>query len=204
MNATEKASHPDDPSARPTARLGWKIGLNAPPVMEALGLDRPVAAALTRATLLASGATAPVGDFKAVLVEPEVAVEVGPGGSVGRVAPAIELVDLCLPFDDLDAILADGVFHRGLVLGEFTDAVPETVVATVTADGQERGRVDRDPGLAYALESVAIRAAEYGDELREGDIVIAGSLTPPVPAAAGETVIVEVAPLGRLELSLSG
>jgi 2-keto-4-pentenoate hydratase len=186
------------------ARLGWKIGLNPPPVMEALGLERPVAAKLTSATLLDDGATAPIGDFKAALVEPEVAVEVGPGGSIARVAAAIELVDVCLPFDDLDAILADGVFHRGLVLGEFTDVVPRTVVATVWANGEERGRVDRDPELTYALESVGIRAAENGDELLEGDIVITGSLTPPVPVAPGETVIVEVAPLGRLELSLSG
>lgn len=184
-------------------RVGWKIGLNPPAVMEALGLERPLAAPLTEATRLADGATVSIGGYTAAVVEPEVAVEVGPDGGVGRVAAAIELVDIDTPLDQLDAVVAGGIFHRGFVFGPFTDAVPDEVTATVTVGDQERGRAERDPGLADALETIAVRAAEIGDELRPGDIVIAGSLTPGVPVAPGEHLVIEVAPLGRLELSFS-
>jgi 2-keto-4-pentenoate hydratase len=189
----------------PTAeRVGWKIGLNVPAVMELLGIDRPVAAPLTEATRLTDGAEVSIGGYSAALVEPEVAVEVGPDGSVGRVAAAIELVDIDRPLDDLDAILAGGIFHRGFVLGPlFGDANPELVTATVTIGGEERATADLDPGLDSALETIAIRAQEYGDELRPGDIVIAGSLTPPQPVVPGDRVTVSVAPLGRLELAFS-
>jgi 2-oxo-3-hexenedioate decarboxylase len=182
-------------------RVGWKIGLNVPAVMGMLGLDRPVGAELTEATRLENGATVAIGAYNAPLVEPEVAVEVGADGGVARVAAAIELVDIDRPLDDLPAILAGGVFHRGFVFGAFTDSVPDTVEATVTANGEERGRAELDPGLAGALETIAYRAEEAGDELRPGDIVIAGSLTSPVPVAPGDRVTVEVAPLGRLELT---
>ena len=33
-------------------------------------------------------------------------------------APALELVDLDLPFDDLEPILAGNIFQRGVVFGD--------------------------------------------------------------------------------------
>jgi 2-oxo-3-hexenedioate decarboxylase len=184
-------------------RAGWKIGLNVPAVQEVLGIDRSVSVPLTEATRLADGDSVSIGSFTAALVEPEVAVEIGPDGGIGRVGPAIEVVDIDLPFDDVDAIVAGGVFHRGFLIGPLTDVVPGRVSATVTVDGEERALAELDPGLEEAVATVAFRAEERGEKLLPGEVVIAGSLTPPQPIAPGEELTVEVAPLGRLSLTFT-
>ena len=60
--------------------MGWKIGFNLPEVQEKLGIDRPLAGFLTSDGLLEDGATWSIGGDGEVIVESEVAVEVGDDG----------------------------------------------------------------------------------------------------------------------------
>jgi 2-keto-4-pentenoate hydratase len=108
--------------------LGWKIGINVPGVQRRLGLEAPVIGSLTSVTELASGAERSVAEMTRPAVEPEVAIHLGgpvaadadPAAAreaIAGLGAAIELVDVDLPFEDVEAIVAGNVFHRGVVFG---------------------------------------------------------------------------------------
>src|ERR1700754_3924467 len=117
-------------------RLGWKLGLGAPPAREKWEIKGPVAGFITDATLLASGSTRSLAGWAAPVLEAEVAVRVAvdaAGTRVGALGVAIELADLGSGTGDLADILAGDIFHRATVLGAL-EADPATPVGTVTVD----------------------------------------------------------------------
>jgi 2-keto-4-pentenoate hydratase len=200
------------------ALLGWKVGLNAPPVQAALGLDGVVVGFLTTAGELEDGAAHSLADASNPGVEPELAVRFGADVSadaepeeilaaVDALAPALELVDLDTPLDDLHAILAGNVFHRGVLVGEFdttrAGAALDGLEVAVRRNGEEAGAVpvakayaDLDRTVGFVVRRLRL----MGEALRAGEFVIAGSLTPIVPVAAGDEVEADFGELGTLEL----
>ena len=201
--------------------LGWKVGLNALAVQAALGLDGIVVGFLTTATALEDGAPHSLAGAANPGVEPELAVRFGGevpadpspeqvGAAIDAIAPAFEVVDLDRPLDDLHAILAGNVFHRGLLVGAFdttrVDAELGDLSVSVTRNGEEAGAVsaaDAYGDLAEIVRFVTLRLQRMGEALRAGQFVIAGSLTPIVPVAAGDDVRADFGPLGTLELAFT-
>src|SRR3954453_18891220 len=109
-------------------RVGWKSGLNVPAVQGALGIDRPVIGCMTEGTLLEDGGEYRMADGKAVGGEAEIAIHMqrnvsGPGDGAeaamagARLGAAREIVDIDLPLEDVERILAENVFPRGVLLG---------------------------------------------------------------------------------------
>lgn len=191
--------------ARPgVERVGWKVGLNAPPVMEALGLDRPVIGWIASGTTLEPRAELTTGGTTKLGAEPELAITVGADNAVAGLGPAIELVDIDKPFEDLAAILADDIFHRGVVFGPVSDPRPlEGITARIERDGAPEAELDLadtvgDP--ADVVELVAGRLAEVGEGLRPGDRIIAGSLTPILWAEPGAEAMLDLGPLGAVSV----
>lgn len=183
-------------------RVGWKIGLNPPAVLERLGLDRPVMGHLTSASVLEPGATHSLAGAANPLVEPEVAVEVDEDGGISALAPALEVVDIDRPLDDLEEILATNVFHRAVVLGQPTQG-SLTGEATVTINGTEAHRLD--PGeaagdLSAAVAVIAGTLAACGESAQPGDWIITGAMTAPVSVAPGDSIALDLGPIGRVEL----
>ena len=86
---------------------GFKVGFGSPAAMEKLGIDRPLIAALTDATLLEDGATVDLTGWTNPKIELEVAVHAGQGLLV-----AIELADVDFPPEDPQAIVAGFIYHR--------------------------------------------------------------------------------------------
>jgi len=95
--------------------IGWKVGFNVPAIQEKLGIDGPLAGFLTSDGLLEDGSE---WDDLPVVVESEVAVELGPDGrSIAALLPALELAD---PPDlelGVEQILAGNIFHRAVAFG---------------------------------------------------------------------------------------
>jgi len=181
--------------------VGWKIGFNAPAIQQHFGLAGPVVGYLTDTGLSADGATVAVSGWTAPAVEVEVAVRVGEGGAVAGLAPALELVDLDLPFDDLEAILAGNVFQRGVVFGPEVPGVdPWAIRATVTKNGEvaAEGRLAEGP----AGKGGVVRSFPdgHGAALAPGDRIIAGSMVAPVAVAPGDRLEVGFGPLGALRV----
>jgi 2-keto-4-pentenoate hydratase len=196
-------------------RVGWKVGLNAPPVMDSLGLAHPVIGFLTGATVVESGASCSLGGASRPLAEPEVSIElrrdVGPGAeadealaAIESLGPAIEIVDIPTPPEDVELAVAGNVFHRAVVFGlTRQDAAVSGTVASVTVDGEQRERGDVTTDLAETIRLVADLLGAVGERLSAGDRIIAGSLTTPVELAAGNRVELDLGMLGGADVALT-
>jgi 2-keto-4-pentenoate hydratase len=172
-------------------RTGWKVALNDPRVQEALRIEAPVIGCLSSATALSparehslTGATRPA-------IEPEIAVHVGADGEVAALGAALEVIDVDLPFDDLELILERNVFHRGYALGAPVAGIssPDGLSASFRRDGTEVHRIDVaaaaiDPAGVVAL--VQGYLSPLGESLQAGEVIIAGSLVTALPVTSGE------------------
>jgi 2-keto-4-pentenoate hydratase len=190
--------------------IGWKVGLNAAPVQQHFGISRPVLGHLTTASLIEPGSSHSVAGGVRVGVEPEVAIHVGEGGAIESLGPAIEVVDLDPAITELEAILAGNVFHRGVVLGPAVEGFDAAELATITATVEKNGSVaerarfaDTGEAPADVVVLIAERLALVGEELRQGQVIIGGSLTPIVFVQPGDSIEVDLGPLGRLALALA-
>lgn len=202
-------------------RLGWKVGMNAPAAQQAFGLDAPVAAMLTDATLLADGATVSLDGWETPIVEAEIAARLGrdvPGdatreeamAAVDALAPAIELVDLGAARPGVGDILAGSIFHRGVLLGAWDEgrAGLDLDGVRVTVRGCENDVADADPqavaDLGETLRHTAWFVAAAGDGLRAGDVVILGAMVPVARAEPGQRVTLDLGPLGTVGVGFTG
>jgi len=185
--------------------VGWKIGFNAKGIQEHFGLDGPVVGYLTDSTLRPAGDAISLQGWQRPALEVEVAIRVGANGDVAALAPALELVDLRVPADTLELILANNIFHQGVVFGpESTGADVRDLVVTVTG-GSERleavGHLTEPPAETVAV--VRTFLAAHGATLEPGDRIIAGSLIAPLPIEPGDEVEVGFGILGRLTARFS-
>ncbi len=190
--------------------IGWKVGLNVAAVQQHLGISKPVLGHLTTASIVQPGSVHSLAGGKRIGVEPEVAIHLGPGGAIESLGPAIEIVDLDPALDELESILAGNVFHRGVVLGPaVSDVRPADLVgitATVKRNGAvaERARVaDTGENPTEVVSLIAERLALVREEPREGQVIIAGSLTPIVFVERSDSVEVDLEQLGALTLEFA-
>ena len=180
--------------------LGWKIGINVPAVQERLGIEEPVVGHMTSRSLVGAGDEVDVHGWSAPMLEPEVAIHVGSDRTAAGLAPAIELVDVDLPFDDVEAILAGNVFHRAVVLGEERAGADASGDCRVEVDGGEAAAAPVDCDVDGTVAFVGGFLERHGARLAAGDVIIAGSLTAPVAVSPGARVEVEVGELGTVAI----
>jgi 2-keto-4-pentenoate hydratase len=189
--------------ARGAEPIGWKVGFNLPQFQQQLGIDAPLAGFLTTNGLLEDGAEWPLGKKGEVVVESEVAVELGDDArSIVALLPALELAD---PPDlslDVDSILAGNIFHRGVAFGPRVETNAPGA-ARILVNGEVQHEVDAEragASLAAMVEAVAARLEAAGERLRPGERIITGVLAPPHKAEPGDTVRLELDALGGVEL----
>jgi 2-keto-4-pentenoate hydratase len=203
--------------------LGWKVGLGAPATMERLGLTAPVVGFLMQRALLLSGSTASLKGYIKPVAEPEICVRMArdlPGGAsaeeaaaaVKEIFPAIELADLDpVPApDNLDAVLEGDIFQRHVVLCGNTRAGATTsgLTSRVFRRGAETN-TSTDPEaltgkLPYIVAHVAGTLAAFGEKLVAGDVIIIGSITPPLMIEPDESELVHVLePIGEVSVYFS-
>lgn len=203
--------------------LGWKVGFGAPATMQKLGLEAPLVGFLMQHALLLSGSTASLKGYIKPVMEPEIAVrmarDLGGGATadsaaaaVKEILPAIEIADLDpVPTpDNLDKVLEGDIFQRHVLLCGNTRFGGST--AGLTSRLIRRGAeasCSTDPEaltgkLADIVAHVANVLAAFGEKLSAGDIVITGSITPPVMIEADETEIAHVLdPIGDVMVKFS-
>jgi 2-keto-4-pentenoate hydratase len=175
-------------------------------VQRALGIEAPVIGYLTTATVVPDGAVHSVAGATRPAIEPEVAVHVGEGGTIGALGAALEVIDVDMPFEDLEAILERNVFHRAAVLGPPVAGVTDLtgLTARMTIDREETtidvARSALDPAEVVRLVGGYLHAV--GDELRAGDVIIAGSLVTAVPLDGDRRVELEIGGLGSVALEI--
>ena len=184
------ASAPDD-------RIGWKMALNAPAIMNALGLPEPALGWLSRERV-ATGEHSLEGSANPA-VEPELLLEAGVGGAVARIGVALEVVDLDRPLEQVEEVIAGNVFHRAVALGELGPA-GEPGEAVFSLNGEERARITEIEPPAQTLAFVGDFLERLGERLAPGDLVIAGALAPAAQVAAGDAAELAVEGVGSVSL----
>lgn len=186
-------------------RVGWKIGFNTQPAQQEAGISTPVIGYLTSTTLVPYGAHLSLDGGTRVMVEPEVAIEVGENLDAVALAAAIEVVDIDAPFTDIEQIVEGNVFHRAVLMGDFRPGYPPPRTAALLVNGEDR---QREPVEGFDSEAVIKLVAETlavaGEALLPGDKIIAGSLTPPVEVSPGDLVGVQLDNLGMVQLIFKG
>jgi 2-keto-4-pentenoate hydratase len=156
---------------------------------------------LTSATQLADGDAYAV-PAEALHADAEVAVEIGAGGAIAGYAPALELVDLA-GTNDPEAIVAANLWHRAFALGPWRAALPPgDVEARLVVNGEVRAQGVAAADLAPRIDALGRILDAAGERLRPGDVVITGGVVQ-VPVAAGDEVVAELRPLGRVRLRVS-
>jgi 2-keto-4-pentenoate hydratase len=205
---------------------GFKIGATAKRMQDYLGLTGPAAGFMATGGIHRSGAILRYGDFQRPGVECELAVRLAadlPGpctaeqaaGAVGDLVAAIEIVEN--RYTDLAAVgtatmIGDQVYHAAAVLGEpgMTDWRKQDI-------GALRGRLmidehQRDEGVGADLMGhpfnclawlAGSSVAEAFGGLKAGQVVMLGSVTPPVWLTGPATVSVEFASLPPVQVRLT-
>jgi 2-keto-4-pentenoate hydratase len=203
--------------------LGWKVGMGAPASMQRLGLQAPLVGFLMQRAILLSGSTVSLKGWLRPVAEPEIAVrmasDLGPGASadavmaaVKEILPAIELADLdpAPEPDNLDAVLEGNIFQRHVILGGNTR--PGGSVAGLTSRlirrGAEAARTTDPEALTGKLidivATVANTLAAFGERLSDGDVIITGSITPPLMIERDENAITHALdPIGEVSVRFS-
>jgi 2-keto-4-pentenoate hydratase len=203
-------------------RRGYKNGATNQGAMTNFGLSQPVYAVLFDSGYVRSGTTIE----RAALIHPRLECEVcfrmgsdlqGPGVTPEQAQAAAEAV--CAAFEIVDArtegwnakmveMIGDNVFAARYVLSE--EWVPAagldlaTIEAIVSKNGAEVTRSMGSNvlgGPVIALAWLANRLAEHGQQLKAGDLVMAGSLTPLQPIAAGDTFVATMGALGEVRVT---
>ena len=186
--------------------IGWKVGFNVPSTQERLGIDAPLAGFLTTDSLLEDGGRWSLEDDGEVIVESEVALEVGADGrSIAALFPALEVADEPDLDLEIEQILAGNIFHRAVAFGARVEAEQPGAARILVNDEEQHtvpapDTVERHEAMD---EAVAARLEAAGEELRPGDRIITGIIAPPHHAQPGDTVRLELEELGGVELRFS-
>jgi 2-keto-4-pentenoate hydratase len=179
--------------------IGWKVGFGAPAALAKFSISAPLVGFMLDRNVLPSGATVSLAGWAKSAAEPEIAVEMGadvPGGgsraaaadAIGAIGPAIELADVEFPPEEVEKILSGNIFHRHVLFGPRDRGRAggriDGLHARVSRNGAahaETADLEANTGkLVDIVRHVADLLAACGEQLRKGDVIIAGSVIAPI------------------------
>jgi len=200
--------------------VGWKVGFGAPLSMQKLRLERPLVGFLTDKILLPSGSSVSIAGWTKPAMEPEVAVHMGRDllagaylettrNAIASLGLAIEVADVHFVPENVEDILADNIFNRHVILGkadslraggQLTDLTgyvshnneelpPVTDLQALTGD------------MIELVRHVANTLSVFGETLRAGDVIITGSIVPPLSVVEKDSVLYRLEPIDSLSVN---
>jgi 2-keto-4-pentenoate hydratase len=199
--------------------LGWKVAFGSPAAMQRLGIEAPLIGFLTDRALVASGVTLSLSDWTKPVLEPEIAVHLAadlPAGAdratasaaIGALGPAFELADVRYSPDNIEALLAGNINQRNVILGSNdvsrAGGLLQGLSGRVLRNGTEVANTSDVQELTGELidivRHVADMLAAFGETLQAGQIIIAGSIVPPLWVEAGEEVVFHLDPIDTISI----
>jgi len=199
--------------------LGWKVGFGAATAMTQLRLTAPLIGYLTDRALIPTGGRLSLADWTKPIAEPEIAVHIGKNlaGGANRelameaivgVGPAIELADVDIPPNDVEAILACNIYQRNVILGACDDSkkggVLDGLLGRVFRDGVEVAQTAEPEAMTGNVIDIVRHVADtltaFGEMLCAGQIIITGSIVAPLRVNAGEEFRFVLDPVGAVSV----
>ena len=210
--------------------IGWKIGLTSKAMQYALNIDIPDSGVLLDDMVFEDGSTVPADRFIQPRIEAEIAFIMKhdlAGSEVGiddvlaatdYVCPSLEILDTRILRADpasgktrtiVDTI-ADNAANAGIVMGQSRmkpgDIDMRWTGAIVTRNGEveETGLgagVLNNPALGIAW--LANRLADYGDQIKAGQVVLSGSFIRPVEAIHGSDIVADFGDFGSVSCNFA-
>ena len=198
--------------------LGWKVGFGAAAAMQRLAIAAPLVGFLLQSARLESDATVSLAGFAKPAAEPEIAVHMGTdlaagadraaaAAAIAALGPAIEIADIDAPPDDVETILRGNIYQRRVVLGrgdgKRAGGKVDGLTGIIVRGGTEVARTS-DPqastgNLIDIVRHVADVLAACGERLRAGEIIITGSVVPPIFLEPDERDLAfDLDPIGRI------
>ena len=202
--------------------LGWKLAFGGPAGMERLRINAPLVGFLMADAAVASGSTISFAGWKKPAAEPELAVYMGKQlasgddrkatmNAIAGLGSAIELADVDHPSDDVEGTLARNIYQRHVILGacDVTCAGGRLtgLNARVFRNGAELANTSDFEALTGELITIVGHVANllvhFGEILRAGQIIIAGSITPPIWVEAGESIAFRLEPQQPISINFA-
>jgi 2-oxo-hept-3-ene-1,7-dioate hydratase len=207
--------------------VGHKIGLTSKAMQTAVGIDAPDSGFLTASMMFEDGGAVPTERFIGLRVEAELAFVLRAPlsgaeltiddviAATDYVAPALEVLDTRIFRVDpetkrtrtvLDTI-SDNAANAGLVPGgrrfDPRDADLRWVGAIVAKNSQieETGLAAGVLGHpARGIVWLAARLAQNNQELKAGEILLAGSFIRPIEVGRGDRIVADYGPFGEVSI----
>jgi 2-keto-4-pentenoate hydratase len=204
--------------------VGWKIGCTNVVAQQQLGVDEPFRGRVLRQGVSQSPAVLSAGNTMMRVVETELAFRMGASlpmknapytketvePAVEALIPSLEIVDSV--WEDWEKVgamhlIADNACHAGLVLGEdarnWRDIDLAEFEVSVSMNEGEPLLGKGGNALGHPLNGVAWLAndlASLGRELKAGEVISTGVLTGLLFANAGDRIVADYGPFGKIEV----
>ena len=203
--------------------LGWKVGFGAPAALARFGLSDPLVGFLLQSGRVESGGVVRLDGWTRPALEPEIVVYIGQDldgnsgpdevrAAVAALGPALELADVDKPPEDVETILAGNIFQRHVVLGPASTAHASAKLTGLTGRVFRRGvevqstaELEANTGrIVDIVYHVAHVLGAFGERLRAGEIIIAGSVVAPlIIESRDDSFAFALEPIGRADVRLA-
>jgi 2-keto-4-pentenoate hydratase len=184
------------------AVAGYKVGCIGSGVVEQFGMSGPIHARLFRSEIHGSGETLRYRAYANPAIEGEMAFRIGPDGGIAAAFPVIELHQFVFraPRKTLAELVANNGINAGVVIPEHLRATSledwanaRTLSISVNGASVETGALwAMTGGAAEALEWLRGDLRRFGEALKPGDLVLAGTPLGLHPVQDGDHVVVSI------------
>ena len=181
----------------------------------------PLVGFLTDAVLQSKDSTISVANWTKPAAEPEVAVYLKEDiltvidwetarETIGALGPAIELADVNFPPQDIESILSGNIYNRYVILGKSDGTRAgcnlDGLVGRVSRNRQEIAAVTDFQAMTGnfvdIVQHVANLLLSMGEKLRAGEVIITGSIVPPLWIESTEEIRYHLDPIDNLSVRL--
>ena len=202
--------------------VGWKVGCTSAAIRRQFGLTEPISGKLLEPDIFPDGAQVPALSFVDCAVEPELVFRLGTDleprwMTMRSLLPWTEfalessstITDSGSALRHLQELIASNGIHAGLVLSDMRPLPPnwdlksEQVWILVNGEVKAFARCAEIMGSPLrSIQWLARHAAERGQRLRAGELVIPGSAVELVKVEAGDAIEARFATLGSCHARL--
>ena len=184
------------------AVTGYKVGCIGSGVVEQFGMSGPIHARLFRSEIHSAGETLRYRAYANPAIEGEMALRIGVDGGIAAAFPVIELHQFVFraPRKTLAELAANNGINAGVVIPEHLEATSLEDWANAPTLSISVNGVNVETGALWAMAGGAPEALEwlrcdlrrFGEGLKPGDLVLAGTPLGLHPVQAGDHVAVSI------------